>query len=184
VVSAVVFAGCDAALGVVSAGVGAVACGALAGAVGSAVSYGTTAAQKGKFSWSGLGESVAAGAVTDTASGLLEGGAAADAATAATDAAADGAAADGAAADADTAQASTEDPAGEDTAPGGSAAEEAASCGGMSFTAGTRVLTAGGGLVTISKLRKGVKVIATNTRTGRTTAQTVAAVLVHHDTNL
>jgi hypothetical protein len=188
----------------VGAVAGAVACGALAGAVGSAASYGITAAQSGRFSWSGLGESVAAGAVTgalamglgaglggaagavtDTASGLLEGGAAADAATAATDAAADGAAGDGAAADADTAQASTEDPATEDAAPGGSAAEEqAASCGGMSFTASTRVLTAGGGLVAISKLRKGDKVIATNTRTGQTSARSVAAVLVHHDTDL
>jgi hypothetical protein len=54
----------------------------------------------------------------------------------------------------------------------------------MSFTASTRVLTAGGGLVAISKLRRGDKVKATNTRTGRTSAQTVAAVLVHHDTNL
>jgi large repetitive protein len=65
VVSAVVFVGCDAALGIPTGGVGAVAgaavCGALAGAVGNSVSYGITAAQTGKFSWSGLAASAASG---------------------------------------------------------------------------------------------------------------------------
>jgi hypothetical protein len=149
VVSTAVFIGCDAALGVATGGVGAVAgamaCGALAGAAGNAVSYGITAAQTGKFSWSGLTDSAlsgavtgavagglgagfaeAAGAVTDAASGLLSGGAAADAADAATDAAADGAEDDGAASTADSADSAAQDPATEETAPAGTTAEEQA----------------------------------------------------------
>jgi hypothetical protein len=55
--------------------------------------------------------------------------------------------------------------------------------GGMSFTAGTKVLTASGAVVAISKLKTGDKVLATSTKTGKTTAETVSAVLVHHDTN-
>jgi Pretoxin HINT domain len=47
-----------------------------------------------------------------------------------------------------------------------------------------KVLTGSGSYVAISKLAKGDKVRATNTRTGRTTAQTVAAVWVHHDHDL
>jgi hypothetical protein len=58
-----------------------------------------------------------------------------------------------------------------------------ATCGGMSFAAATGVLLAAGKTAAISKLHKGDEVIATNTKTGKTTAQTVAAVLVHHDTN-
>jgi RHS repeat-associated protein len=67
----------------------------------------------------------------------------------------------------------------------GNVAEEpaAATCGGQSFTAATRVLLASGGAEPISKLKAGQKVLATNTRTGKTTAGTVAAVLVRHDTN-
>jgi RHS repeat-associated protein len=57
------------------------------------------------------------------------------------------------------------------------------SVGGESFTAGTKVLTASGALVAISRLKAGEKVLATNTKTGKTTAETVAAVLVHHDTD-
>jgi Pretoxin HINT domain len=60
----------------------------------------------------------------------------------------------------------------------------AASCGGMSFTAATRVLLAHGKSVPISELLVGDKVIATDTRTGRTRPETVTAVLVHYDTNL
>jgi uncharacterized protein YwbE len=65
-----------------------------------------------------------------------------------------------------------------------SLADAAAACGGLSFTRGTKVLTASGALVAISKLKTGDKVQATDTKTGKTSAQTVAAVLVHHDTNL
>jgi hypothetical protein len=60
---------------------------------------------------------------------------------------------------------------------------EPATCGGMSFTANTKVLVASGAAVPISALKVGEKVLATNTKTGKTTAETVAAVLVHYDTN-
>jgi len=54
----------------------------------------------------------------------------------------------------------------------------------MSFAVGTRVLLANGQREAISKLRRGQKVLATNTRIGKTTGETVTAVLVHHDTDL
>ncbi|MHB1597234.1 MAG: Hint domain-containing protein [Streptosporangiaceae bacterium] len=59
----------------------------------------------------------------------------------------------------------------------------AASCGGASFTAGTKVLLASGLAVPIASLKPGENVLATNARTGKTRAEPVAAVLVHHDTN-
>ncbi len=61
---------------------------------------------------------------------------------------------------------------------------EAATCGGESFTAGTKVLLASGAAVPISQLKAGDKVLATNTKTGKTQAETVTTVLVHHDSNL
>jgi RHS repeat-associated protein len=57
-------------------------------------------------------------------------------------------------------------------------------CGGMSFSAGTRVLLATGKTVPISELKPGDKVLATNIRTGKTQTEPVTAVLVHHDTDL
>src|ERR1019366_6972906 len=60
----------------------------------------------------------------------------------------------------------------------------AAPCPGESFTADTRVLLANGKAVPIAQLKPGDKVLATNTRTGKTKAEPVAAVLVHHDTDL
>lgn len=67
---------------------------------------------------------------------------------------------------------------------GASAAERvAASCGGASFTCGSRVLLASGAAIPISQLKPGDKVLATNTKTGKTQAEPVSAVLVHHDTN-
>jgi RHS repeat-associated protein len=62
--------------------------------------------------------------------------------------------------------------------------EEAATCGGESFTASTKVLLASGATIPIAALKPGDKVLATNVKTGKTQAETVAAVLVHHDTNL
>lgn len=59
-----------------------------------------------------------------------------------------------------------------------------ANCGGLSFSASTRVRTASGKAVAISKLRMGDKVIATDMRTGRTGTAKVSAVMVHYDTNL
>jgi RHS repeat-associated protein len=213
VVSTAVFFGCDAALGVATAGVGAIAgaaaCGALSGAVGNAVSYGITAAQTGRFSWTGLAGSAATGAVAGAA-GMLVGGLAASGLSAIGDAAtsllADGAqsissdaAANAAAAGADAATATT-DAAASATADATSTAGDSAtlanapedtglgtrapaSCGGASFTAGTKVLLATGAAVPIASLHRGQKVLATNTHTRKTRAEPVAAVLVHHDTN-
>jgi Pretoxin HINT domain len=62
--------------------------------------------------------------------------------------------------------------------------EQAASCVGESFTADTKVLLASGVAIAISKLKAGDKVLATNVKTGKTQPETVAAVLVHHDTDL
>lgn len=58
------------------------------------------------------------------------------------------------------------------------------SCGGESFTAGTKVLLASGVAIPISQLKPGDKVLATNAKTGKTQAEAVTAVLVHHDTDL
>jgi len=55
---------------------------------------------------------------------------------------------------------------------------------GESFTANTRVLLAPGTAVRISQIAAGDKVLATNTKTGKTQAEPVTAVLVHHDTDL
>ncbi len=55
--------------------------------------------------------------------------------------------------------------------------------GGESFTAGTKVLLATGVAVPIASLKPGDKVLATNTSTGKTSAETVTAVLLHHDTD-
>lgn len=59
-------------MGVATAGVGVVACGALAGAVGNAVSYAITAAQTGQFSRSGLGKTALAGAAIGGLTGGLQ----------------------------------------------------------------------------------------------------------------
>jgi Pretoxin HINT domain len=56
--------------------------------------------------------------------------------------------------------------------------------GGESFTADTKVLLASGKAIPIARLQPGQKVLATNTRTGRTRAETISAVMVHHDTDL
>ena len=53
----------------------------------------------------------------------------------------------------------------------------------MSFTPDTKVLLASGIAVPIASLHPGDKVLATSTRTGKTQAEPVTAVLVHHDTN-
>ena len=142
VTSTAVFVGCDAALGVATAGVGAVAgaaaCGTLAGAVGNAVSYGITAAQHHDFSWSGLATSAAEGAaagalggalggafsegiaaLSDVASGLLSAGADADDAALADGGAAEGDADDTAAAGADPADDTARSPGTQETEPAG-----------------------------------------------------------------
>jgi len=55
--------------------------------------------------------------------------------------------------------------------------------GGESFSQSTNVLLASGVGIAISALHVGDKVLATNTKTGKTQAEMVAAVLVHHDTD-
>jgi hypothetical protein len=55
---------------------------------------------------------------------------------------------------------------------------------GQSFTAGTKVLLASGAATPIADLKPGDKVLATNVKTGKTRAETVSAVQVHHDTDL
>ena len=195
--STLTFVGCEATLGVATAGVGTIACGALAGAVGSAVSYGITAAQTGHFSWAGLGVSVLTGALAGAAGaglgelagaagGLLASGtedAAAAMATTGVDEATTGVA--------DAAGDSAGEAAGARATPPGEVAGEPAagdgpSCtiGGQSFSAGTKVLLANGKTVPISKLKPGQKVLATDTRTGKNHAETVTAVLVHDDRDL
>jgi hypothetical protein len=54
----------------------------------------------------------------------------------------------------------------------------------MSFSAGTKVLLASGVAVPIASLKPGDKVLATNVKTGKTQAEPVTAVLLHHDTDL
>ena len=58
---------------------------------------------------------------------------------------------------------------------------DAAACGGESFTAGTKVLLASGVAIPISQINVGDKVLATNVKTGRTSAETVTAVMVRRD---
>jgi hypothetical protein len=58
------------------------------------------------------------------------------------------------------------------------------SCVGSSFTSGTLVLLATGKAVPIASLKIGDMVLATNTRTGKTSAEAVAAVEVNHDHDL
>ena len=67
----------------------------------------------------------------------------------------------------------------------GQAAQDARpSCGGESFTAATAVLLASGKTIAISRLKTGDKVKAVNTKSGKAQAETVTAVLIHHDTDL
>jgi RHS repeat-associated protein len=75
----------------------------------------------------------------------------------------------------------TETAAAEDTSLAEAAAKD---CGGMSFTAGTKVLLADGKKKPIASLKPGDKVLATSTKTGKTSAEPVSAVLVHHDSDL
>jgi hypothetical protein len=165
-VSAVVFAGCEAAVAVPSAGTGAVAaaaaCGGLAGAAGNAVSYAITAAQHGGFTWAGLARAAGLGFITGAATGALIEGAGILAGSLLRSGADDTASALATSRRTDL----------------------AAACGGMSFTAGTKVLLADGKKAPISRLRPGQKILATNLRTGKDNAGTIAAVLVHHDTDL
>ncbi|MEV6848950.1 polymorphic toxin-type HINT domain-containing protein [Actinoplanes sp. NPDC051411] len=57
-------------------------------------------------------------------------------------------------------------------------------CGGESFTADTPVRMANGSTKRIDQVKVGDRVLATDPVTGKTSAQTVTAVMVHHDTDL
>ena len=76
--------------------------------------------------------------------------------------------------------ATAEDAPAEDAADGDPAEQ---GCG-ESFTASTKILLASGAAIPISQLKTGMKVLATNTKTGKTQPETITAVLVHHDTDL
>jgi RHS repeat-associated protein len=189
-----VFAGCTA----LTAGAGAIACGALAGVVSSAITQGAACAsgQKGACSVASFAKAVVIGGVTGALGGALGGGAASDlAGTALGDTTATSAADAAATAGADTAATAGADTSGSVVADTAAAAGErpplaalknegTPSCGGLSFSAGTGVLLATGKIVAISKLKAGQKVLATNTATGKNQPGTVAAVLLHHDTDL
>jgi RHS repeat-associated protein len=54
----------------------------------------------------------------------------------------------------------------------------------LSFSAGTQVLLANGQTAAISSLKPGDRVEATNTKTGKTTAEQLSAVEIRHDTGL
>jgi hypothetical protein len=56
--------------------------------------------------------------------------------------------------------------------------------GDLSFSANTLVLLASGKSIPIGQVKVGDKVLATNTKTGRTQAEAVMAVMVHHDSDL
>jgi RHS repeat-associated protein len=90
---------------------------------------------------------------------------------------------------ADTGATTAEEGASSEAASGEAPAESepgpsCATPGGSSFAPGTRVLLASGAAIPISQLKPGEKVLATNTKTGKTQAEPVTAVLVHHDTDL
>lgn len=59
-----------------------------------------------------------------------------------------------------------------------------AACGGESFTPDTNVVMADGTTKPLDEVKVGDKVEATNPKSGKTTAQTVTAVWVNHDTDL
>lgn len=65
----------------------------------------------------------------------------------------------------------------------GDTASSRRACGEQSFTAGTKVLLASGAAIPISQLKPDDEVLATNVKTGKTSAEPVRAMLVHHDTD-
>ena len=189
VVGIAVFAGCEA----VTVGVGSIGCAALAGAAANMASYAVTAAQTGHFSVGGLLMAGATGAIVgaataglmDGATGLaggLLGSGAEDAASSLAEGAASEAADETTGSAAETADASTES-AGED-ANARDGEESSPGCGGQSFTARTKVVLANGKKQSISTLKPGQKVLATDTKTGKNQAEAIAAVLVHQDHDL
>jgi RHS repeat-associated protein len=193
VVGAAVGIGCGVAIG--WTGVGAIACGAAAGAIGNMVQYAveTEAEHKGNFSlggmlmqgavgavvggvMGGLG-SVAGQAIKSGVSSLVSGigaRAAAKAATPALEKEASGVVS-GLAKNAMTK--------GPSKAASG-AAKAAGECAGHSFAASTAVLMANGTTKPIKDVKVGNKVVATDPQTGKRVVRTVLAVHINHDTAL
>jgi hypothetical protein len=66
----------------------------------------------------------------------------------------------------------------------GTKPQDASGCGGQSFAQDTGVVLASGAVVPISQVKVGDQVEATDPATGQTSAQTVTAVWVNHDTDL
>lgn len=171
--------------------------GAAAGSVANATSYAGGCLQGDQCSWSGFGGAVASGAAGGAVTGGLLGAVTPESPSESpADPAATG--------DPGTSGNPDASPEGEPTSSddGGSAKANAESAdgsgepeeqsegpqscrvGGQSFTAGTKVLLASGAAIAISKLKVGDKVLATNTKAGKTQAEKVTAVLVHYDTDL
>ena len=190
--------GCGMAIG--WTGVGAVACGALAGAVGNMVTYSvqTEVEHKGNFSLGGMLVQGAVGAVVGGVMGGL-GSVAGQGIKAGVSSLIEGAGAKAAVA-AGTAGAKKEASniagglarnafGGSASKASAGAAEEAAGgarppCAGQSFTPSTAVLMADGTTKPIRDVKVDDQVVATDPVTGKTADQKVAAVHVDHDTRL
>jgi RHS repeat-associated protein len=178
VVGTAVGLGCGALIG--WTGVGAVACGALAGAAGNAASYlmDTAVDHKSQFSWGGLLATAGVGALTGAA-GAAGGELAGMALKAGTQALGQGARAlAGRAADAVAEDAgAVEKGAAEAANAGEGAASKAASCVANSFVAGTAVLMADGTRKAIEDVKPGDEVLAGDPSTGATKAEATTATI-------
>jgi RHS repeat-associated protein len=208
VASTAVFVGCEAVLGAATAGVGAVVgavgCGALAGAVGSAITYGMTTPVS-KWSLGGAGAAIGIGALTGAAGSLLGAAGGKLVATfgskllgpalesiagrlgpAAIDDAAATVADDSATAlSRDAASAAEPHGAGgsEPSASGDGGSSDTSACT-HSFDPSTQVLMADGTTKAIKDVKTGDKVLSTDPTTGKTTAEPVQLLHDNHDTDL
>jgi RHS repeat-associated protein len=179
--------------------------GGAAGAVGGAAAYAGGCALGASCSWSGLAHATESGATSGAimggifgavapespAKGATEPGTApegeptaADNASAAKTPAAEPASNPAAAEGGNPAPAEGGNPAPEEPQTVTPEEQTGPSCGGESFAQNTRVLVASGAAVAISTLKPGDKVLATNTKTGKSQPERVTAVLVHYDTDL
>jgi RHS repeat-associated protein len=174
----VVFAGCEAALGITTAGVGAVAgaaaCGALAGAAAGAVGNLIQTSQDGTFTMKGLAAASLEGALTGAVTGA--GGALAGRALSV----AGGKAIAAIRGSSRTTQVVDDAASAAQSSGRGAPKPSLAKCG-QSFSPETRVVMADGKRVPIAKLKRGQRVLASDPATGRTRARTVQAVMVNRD---
>ena len=172
------FAGCEAALGITTAGVGAVAgaaaCGALAGAAAGAVGNLIQTSQDGTFTMKGLAVASLEGALTGAVTGA--GGALAGRALSV----AGGKAIAAIRGSSRTTQVVDDAASAAQSSGRGAPKPSLAKCG-RSFSPDTRVVMADGKRVPIAKLKRGQRVLASDPATGRTRARTVQAVMVNRD---